>query len=53
MIFAGGLIHSSRQLTYLYLPALAVAREGRFATFDKGIPLSAVRLAKSKNLGLI
>jgi len=52
-IFAGELIHSSRQLTDLYLLALAVNRKGRLATFDEKIPLSAVRHAKSKNLCLI
>jgi toxin-antitoxin system PIN domain toxin len=52
-IFAGDLIHSSRQLTDLYLLALAVAHKGRLATFDGKIPLTAVRHAKEKNLCLI
>ena len=34
-----------RQLTDIYLLALSVRREGRFVTFDTGIPLAAVRKA--------
>ena len=52
-IFAEDLIHSSRQLTDLYLLALAVNHKGRLATFNEKIPLSAVYHAKSKNLCLI
>jgi len=36
-------IHGPRQLTDIYLLALAVQRAGRFVTFDTGIPLAAVR----------
>ncbi len=43
-------IHSPRQLTDLYLLALAVAHRGRFVTFDQRIPLSAVRGATRKHL---
>jgi uncharacterized protein len=39
-------IHGPRQLTDLYLLALAVHRGGRFVTFDTAIALSAVRTAK-------
>ena len=46
-------LHSSRQLTDLYLLALAVKRDGKLATFDQGIPLSAVRKAKAENLCVI
>jgi toxin-antitoxin system PIN domain toxin len=43
-------IHGPRQLTDIYLLALAVQREGRLVTFDTGIPLAAVRKAKTPNL---
>jgi hypothetical protein len=49
-IFAAGRIHSSRQLTDLYLLALAVEHHGRLVTFDRGIPLSGVHDAKAANL---
>lgn len=43
-------IHGPRQLTDIYLLALAVRHEGRFVTFDTGIPLAAVRKATAGNL---
>jgi len=43
-------IHGPRQLTDIYLLALAVQHGGRLATFDTGIPLAAVRKATTKNL---
>ena len=46
-------MHSSRQLTDLYLLALAAKRGGKLATFDKGIPISAVRVGKPENLCVI
>jgi hypothetical protein len=49
-IFAAGRIHSSRQLTDLYLLAPAVAHQGRLVTFDHGIPLSGVHNARTANL---
>jgi uncharacterized protein len=49
-IFAAERIHSSRQLTNLYLLALATKYDGRLVTFDQGIPLSAVNSAKPANL---
>ena len=49
-IFAVERIHSSRQLTDLYLLALAVVHHGRLVTFDHGIPLSGVHHAKALNL---
>lgn len=52
-IFLTGHIHGSRLLTDLYLLALAAKREGRLATFDHGIPLSAVKAAKAPNLCVI
>jgi toxin-antitoxin system PIN domain toxin len=42
-------IHGPRQLTDIYLLALAVRHEGRLVTFDSGIPLSAVRKATARN----
>jgi toxin-antitoxin system PIN domain toxin len=52
-IFMAERMHSSRQLTDLYLLALAVKHGGMLATFDRGIPLSAVRAAKPENLCVI
>jgi len=46
-------IHGPRQVTDLYLLALAVRKKARFATFDDGIPISAVRTAKPGNLDVI
>jgi toxin-antitoxin system PIN domain toxin len=43
-------LHSSRQVTDAYLLALAVAREGRLATFDRSVPLSAVIGAEERHL---
>jgi uncharacterized protein len=43
-------IHGSRQLTDIYLLALAVSHAGRFVTFDGQVPLAAVRNAKPQNL---
>lgn len=50
---AGDRIHGARQLTDLYLLALAVRRGGRLATFDAGIPLSAVHGARREHLVVI
>jgi toxin-antitoxin system PIN domain toxin len=49
-IFVTERIHSSRQLTDLYLLALAVENRGRLVTFDRGIPISSVHNAKAVNL---
>jgi uncharacterized protein len=43
-------IHGPRQLTDIYLLALAVQHEGRLVTFDTGIPLAAARKATTSNL---
>jgi len=51
-IFLAERIHSSRQLTDLYLLALATKHHGRLVTFDQGIPLSAVSRAKPANFCL-
>ena len=45
-----GRMHGPRQLTDLYLLALAVEHKGRFITFDAQIPLSAVRGATARHL---
>jgi len=49
-IFDTERIHNSRQITDLYLLALAVVHRGRLVTFDHGIPLSGVHNAKAANL---
>jgi toxin-antitoxin system PIN domain toxin len=43
-------IHGPRQLTDIYLLALAVEQEGRLVTFDTGVPLAVVRKATTHNL---
>jgi predicted nucleic acid-binding protein len=48
-----GRLLSSRLITDHYLLALAVKRGGRLATFDRAIPLSAVRLAKPANISVV
>ena len=45
-----GRMHGHRQLTDLYLLALAVHHGGRFVSFDGQIPLSAVRGATARHL---
>jgi uncharacterized protein len=42
-----------RQVTYAYLLALAVARGGRFATFDRSVPLAAVHGARPEHLSIL
>jgi toxin-antitoxin system PIN domain toxin len=46
-------IHGGRQLTDLYLLALAVQHRGRLATFDQSIPTSAVLAATAANLAVL
>ena len=43
-------ITSARQLTDLYLLALAVEADGCLVTFDKGIPVAAVPSATARHL---
>jgi len=43
-------IHGPRQLTDIYLLALAVQHEGKLVTFDSSIPLAAVRRATAQKL---
>jgi toxin-antitoxin system PIN domain toxin len=40
----------SKQVTDVYLLALAVGREGRFVTFDRSVPLNLVRGARKRDL---
>jgi toxin-antitoxin system PIN domain toxin len=43
----------SRQITNVYLLALAVRHGGRFVTFDRSIPIGAVANAASEHLVII
>jgi toxin-antitoxin system PIN domain toxin len=43
-------VHGPRQVTDIYLLALAAKHGGRFVTFDRSIPLSAAPGARSENL---
>lgn len=43
-------IHGPRQVTDIYLLALAVRHGGRFVTFDQAVPLEAVRGAQKQHL---
>jgi toxin-antitoxin system PIN domain toxin len=43
-------VHGPRQLTDIYLLALAVRHAGRFVTFDGGIPIAAVPKATTHDL---
>ena len=46
-------VHGPKQLTDVYLLALAVARGGRLVTFDRSLPLAAVAGAQKKHLVVI
>lgn len=43
-------VHGPKQVTDVYLLALAAAHGGRFVTFDRTVPLSAARRAERENL---
>jgi toxin-antitoxin system PIN domain toxin len=43
-------IHGPRQITDVYLLALAVRHKGLFATFDSAIPIDAVNGAQKRHL---
>lgn len=43
-------IHGPRQVTDLYLLALAVSRQGRFATFDARVSVTAIKGAERRHL---
>jgi toxin-antitoxin system PIN domain toxin len=49
-LFDRSRLHGPRQVTDAYLLALAVAHQGRFVTFDQGVPLAAVRGANPGHL---
>lgn len=49
-IAAADRIHGPRQLTDVYLLALAVNRDGRFVTFDASVPLSSIKGAEKKHI---
>jgi toxin-antitoxin system PIN domain toxin len=46
-------VHGPRQVTDLYLLALAASRRGRLVTFDRSIPVEAVPKAQARNLVVI
>ncbi|MEP7009388.1 MAG: TA system VapC family ribonuclease toxin [Acidobacteriota bacterium] len=46
-------VHGPRQVTDIYLLALAVEHKGRFVTFDRSIPLSAALGATPEHLVVI
>jgi predicted nucleic acid-binding protein len=52
-VVARARVHGPRQVTDLYLLALAVRRGGCLATFDTAIPLSAVPGARPHHLVLV
>jgi uncharacterized protein len=51
--FISGHIHGSKHLTDIYLLALARKNGGKLATFDKGIPISAVSAAELQHVCVI
>jgi len=46
-------IHGPRQLTDLYLLALAVRHKGKFVTFDSAVSVDAIRNAEKKHLVIL
>ena len=48
-----GRVLGPRQVTDLYLVALAVAHDGMLATFDGSIPISAIRGASKRRIAVI
>jgi uncharacterized protein len=49
-LFDSRAIHGRRQLTDIYLLGLAVTHGGRLVTFDRRIPLAAVKAARREHL---
>ena len=49
----GSRLHGPRQVTDAYLLALAVAHDGRLATFDRSLALSAVPAATAEHLTVL
>ena len=52
-VFADDRIHSSNQLTDIYLLALATENMGRLVTFDERIVVTPVRRASLRNLCVV
>jgi uncharacterized protein len=52
-VFVTDRVLTSRQLTDLYLLAVAAKQQARLATFDQGIPVSAVQGATAKTLAIV
>jgi predicted nucleic acid-binding protein len=52
-IVGEGRIHGPKQVTDIYLLALAVHHAGRFVTFDGSVPFSAVLGAEKKHLAVV
>lgn len=52
-VFQPAYIQGHRQLTDVYLLALAVANQGRLVTFDQSVPLKAVIGAEPLHLEVI
>jgi len=52
-IFDHSRVLGPRQITDIYLLALATKNGGRFVTLDRGVPLSAARSAKAENLVIL
>ena len=46
-------LHGSRQVSDAYLPALAVAHNGRFVTFDRSLSLDSVHGATEAHLTIL
>ena len=46
-------VHGPKQLTDIYLLALAVKHDGRFITFDATVPVSAVTNARNHHLVVV
>ena len=52
-IFVRERLHTSRSISDIYLLALAAKHEGWLATFNEGIPISAVSTASAANLCVV
>jgi toxin-antitoxin system PIN domain toxin len=52
-LFDQGYILGPNQITDIYLLGLAVKNGGRLVTFDRGVPIRAVRGAREQNLVLL
>jgi uncharacterized protein len=46
-------VHGPKQLTDIYLLALAIEHDGRLVTFDASIPASAVLTARRHHLSVV